>query len=184
MAKYMEKAYVYNDAEGETVIIANSEAHARQILGNDNAEFIVEPVKAYNIPVDEVVVATSINSIKTNKKTNMEYWDRVDAVIEKHVAACIEELKQWSTKDIILESDGISKEDIIMEISKSVGEVLVNRLEEFCDAEFPYCQDELQIDNGSPKMSLDEKMETAEKRSSVKTNKDAHKGDCGREFYE
>lgn len=184
------KAYVYNDGEHETVIIANNEDFARQFLGNYDAEFTVEPVKAYNTPDKMgIVVATSINSIKTNEKTNMEYWDGVDAVIEKHVAACIEELKQWSTKDIVLESNGVSKEDVIMEISKSVGDVLINRLENFCDAEFPYChyEDELEIDNGSQKMSLNEKMETAGRKniwSQKGTINNVQKRDYRRDYHE
>ena len=138
----MKKAYVHNAGrDSEEVIIASNLEEARAIAGDNNAEFLVEPLKAYNTPQGKlgIVIATSERDLKTNPKANMEYWDEGDAVIRKHVKACIDDLKEWSVKDIQLNKDGFLKEDVVVDISKLVGEVLIEQLEERCEADFPLC---------------------------------------------
>ena len=141
----MERAYVHNAGKyEEEVIVASSLEEARKIAGDDNAEFLVEPLRAYNTPQGElgIVIATSERDLRTNPKANMEYWDEVDAVIRKHVKECIDDLKKWSVKDIQLNKDNNDEEDTLVYVSKLVGEVLIEKLEEYCQADFPLCNEE------------------------------------------
>lgn len=134
----MKTAYVYTTENGnEVVIIANNVDSAKRAVNNPNAIFKEEPVRAYNNPSNGgIVIATSIDQIKHDSDVNMAYWDEVDGVIEKHIAACIKELRKWSVTDIILDED-FDEEDVIFEISKKVGEVLIDTLENWGHAEFP-----------------------------------------------
>ena len=139
----MKTAYVYTTENGnEMVIIANSIQAARNAVHNPDAIFKEEPVRAYNNPSKGgIVIATSIDQIKYDEGVNMDYWDEVDAVINKHITACIKDLKKWSTTDIVLDDD-FDEEDTIFEISKNVGEVLIDYLEKWGHAEFPLLEGE------------------------------------------
>lgn len=138
-----QMAYVFKDGDGKSVIIAIDEAEARQLAKEKlkpNAELLaMEPVKAYNMPnALGIVLATSINEIKFDQGINMEYWDAIDDIIRKHTSTCIEELKQWSITNIDLTNSGWdSEENVIFELSKSVGEIILKKLESWGGASFP-----------------------------------------------
>jgi len=139
----MKKAYVYKTKNGdECVVIASSVEAAKKAVDNPDAVFKEEPARAYNNPSKNgIVIATSIDQIRHDSDVNMEYWDAVDSIINKHISACIKELKKWSVTDIVLDED-FEEEDVIFEISKKVGEVLLETLEDWGHAEFPLFDDE------------------------------------------
>lgn len=142
----MKKAYVYTNNNGsETVIIGENAADARACLGIADAALREEPVRAYNTPdKNGIVIATSVKQLYTDTDVSMEYWDNVDAVIEKHVKACIKDLKKWSVKDVSFKSPKVKlpEEDIIFEISKAVGDVILEKMERWGGAEFPVVSEE------------------------------------------
>ncbi len=129
-------AYIYKNR----VVVCDNEEKARKILGcpPKSKQLIVEPARAYNTPTGDIgiVIATGSKELRTDKKANMAYWDEIDAVINKHITACIEELKNWSVTDIEV------GEDIIFDISKNVEEKLISNLEHWGGADFPYVDEE------------------------------------------
>lgn len=138
----MKKAYVYNNGEYEEVIIANSIDEAKAAVNNDNATFIIEPVRAYNTPDSMgIVIATSINDIRTNEGTNSEYWNAIDSIIEKHISKCIKELKNWSTSNVNFRDGNLSENSVIFEISKEIGDVILEKMKDWGKADFPVIED-------------------------------------------
>lgn len=136
----MKKAYVYKRGSYESVVVAENESEARNIVGiyDQNIEFKEERLGAYNTPTGPfgIVVATNTNEIRENESVNAEYWNYIDEIIEEHVNACIQELKDWSLTEMDFKDD---EENFIFEISKKVGEALIDQLETLCKAEFPVC---------------------------------------------
>ena len=68
-----------------------------------------------------------------SKKGNMAYWDEIDNVSEEYVRQIIE----FSTKKIKIPRD-MTKADMLLEVGKEVTECVVNYLEKYYGAEFPY----------------------------------------------
>lgn len=128
-------AYIYK----ESVVVCDNEEMARKILGcPPSKQLIVEPAKAYNTPTGDlgIVIATGSKELRTDKKANMAYWDEIDEIVNKHITACIKELKNWSVTDIEI------GEDIISDISKNMEEKLISNLEHWGGADFPYVDEE------------------------------------------
>ena len=72
-------------------------------------------------------------NIRTDKKTNLEYWDLIDDCAQKHVRSVM----SLSVKTITV-PEGMSMEDVAMEVGKMLTEHLINCLEQQYGAEFPY----------------------------------------------
>lgn len=68
-----------------------------------------------------------------DKKSNMEYWDKIDAVSEDYVR----QILSFSTKEIKIPVF-MTKDDVILEVGKEVTECVIKHLEEHFGAEFPY----------------------------------------------
>lgn len=74
-----------------------------------------------------------IEHIRTDKKTNMEYWDLFDALAETHVKSVI----SLSVKPLVL-PEMMTMDDVVLEVGKMLTDHLVNCLEQQYGAEFPY----------------------------------------------
>ena len=74
-------------------------------------------------------------SITTDKKTNVEYWDRIDALAERHVKDAIE----LSTTPLAIPGT-MTMDDVALDVSKMLTEPLVNCLEQLYGASFPYVE--------------------------------------------
>lgn len=74
--------------------------------------------------------------ISTNKKANAEYWDKIDNAIGFHVRTCIYNVLEYSFGD----TDEITAQ-VIEDISKEVGDVIITSLEEH-GADFPYVDED------------------------------------------
>lgn len=74
-------------------------------------------------------------SITTDKKTNVEYWDRIDALAEKHVKDAI------ALSETPLTIPGtMTMDDVVLDVGKMLTEHLVNCLEQLYGASFPYVE--------------------------------------------
>ncbi len=77
--------------------------------------------------------ADLFENIRTKKKSNMAYWDLFDTLAETHVRSVI----SLSVKPITI-PEGMTMEDVEMEVGKMLTDHLVNCLKQRYGAEFPY----------------------------------------------
>lgn len=77
--------------------------------------------------------ADLMENIRTDKKSNMAYWDLFDSFAEKHVKSVI----SLSAKPLTL-PETMTMDDVVLEVGKMLTDHLVNCLEQQYGAEFPY----------------------------------------------
>lgn len=77
--------------------------------------------------------ADLMENIRTDKKSNMAYWDLFDDIAEKHVRSAI----SLSAKPLTL-PETMTMDDVVLEVGKMLTDHLVNCLEQQYGAEFPY----------------------------------------------